>query len=337
MERIVSLLALATFALNVDAACAHTLKTIKERGLLNCGVSQGVYGFSAADANGNWSGFDVDFCRAIAAAIFNDASKVKFIPLSAAQRFSSLQSGEIDLLSRNSTWTLSREADLGLSFAAVTYYDGQGFLVRNAHNVISALELEGTKVCVQGGTTSELNLADFFRVNTMTHEPVTLASISDARKAYESGLCNVLTSDVSQLYSERLQLANPEDHVVLPDVISKEPLGPVVRQGDFQWFNIVKWTHFAMINAEELGVSSKTIEEAVKSESPDIRRLVGSEGNYGEQLGLTRDWVVRTITLVGNYGEVFERNLGADSKLTIPRGLNQLWSKSGIQYAPPIR
>jgi general L-amino acid transport system substrate-binding protein len=337
LERIVGLLALATFALHADTACAQTLKAIKDRGLLNCGVSQGVYGFSAVDANGNWSGFDVDFCRAIAAAIFNDAGKVRFIPLSAAQRFASLRSGEIDLLSRNSTWTISRETDLGLSFAAITYYDGQGFLVRNARNVISALELEGTKVCVQEGTTSELNLADFFAANAMTHEPVKLASVSDARNAYDSGLCDVLTSDVSQLYGERLKLANPENHVVLPDVISKEPLGPVVRQDDHQWFNIVKWTHFAMINAEELGVSSKTIEEAVKSKRPDIRRLVGTDGNYGEPLGLTRDWVVRTVTLVGNYGEVFERNVGADSKLTIPRGLNQLWTKSGIQYAPPIR
>jgi len=337
MERIVGLLALATFALEVDAAVAQTLKTIKERGLLNCGVSQGIYGFSAVDAGGSWAGFDVDFCRAIAAAIFNDAGMVKFVPLSAAQRFASLQSGEIDLLSRNSTWTISRETELGLSFAAVTYYDGQGFLVRNARNVMSALELEGAKVCVQEGTTSELNLADFFDANTMTYQPVKLASIGDARNAYDSDMCDALTSDVSQLYSERLKLANPEDHVVLPDVISKEPLGPVVRQGDYQWFNIVKWTHFAMINAEELGVSSKTIEEAVKSKNPDIRRLVGSEGNYGEQLGLTRDWVVRTVTLVGNYGEVFERNLGADSRLTIPRGLNQLWSKNGIQYAPPMR
>ena len=337
MKRAVGLLALATFALPADVAFAQTVKAIKERGSLSCGVSQGIAGFSAADANGNWTGFDVDFCRAIAGALFNDASKVSFVPLSATQRFAKLQSGDIDLLSRNSTWTISRETELGLSFAAVTYYDGQGFLVRNARNVTSALELDGTKVCVQGGTTTELNLADYFRGNAMTHEPVTLASVSDARTAYESGRCDVLTSDVSQLYGERLKLADPEDHAVLPDVISKEPLGPVVRQDDFQWFNIVKWTHFAMINAEELGVSSKTIEEAVTSKSPDVRRLVGSQGNYGEQLGLTRDWVVRIITLVGNYGEVFERNLGAHSKLTIPRGLNQLWTKSGIQYAPPIR
>jgi general L-amino acid transport system substrate-binding protein len=337
MKRIVALLALATFAVSTDAALAQTLKAVKERGALVCGVSQGIYGFSAADANGNWNGFDVDLCRAVAAAIFNDAGRVRFIPLSATDRFATLQSGEIDLLARNSTWTMSRETDLSLSFAAVTYYDGQGFLVRNARNVTSALELEGTKVCVQGGTTTELNLADYFRANTMTHEQITLASASDARNAYDSGRCDVLTSDVSQLYGERLKLAHPEDHVVLPDVISKEPLGPAVRQGDDQWFNIVKWTHFAMINAEELGVSSKTIEEAMKSNKPDVRRLVGSEGNHGEQLGLTRDWVLRIITRVGNYGEVFERNLGVESRLTIPRGLNQLWTRGGIQYAPPIR
>jgi general L-amino acid transport system substrate-binding protein len=337
MKRFGSLLALATFALSADTALAQTLKTVQERGFLICGVSQGIYGFSAADGNGNWNGFDVDLCRAIAAAIFNDASKVKFTPLSATDRFASLRSGEIDLLSRNSTWTISRETELRLSFPAVTYYDGQGFLVRSARNVNSALELEATKVCVQGGTTTELNLADYFRANTMTHEPITLASVDDARNAYESGRCEVLTSDVSQLYGERLKLTHPEDHAVLPDIISKEPLGPVVRQGDDQWFNIVKWTHFAMINAEELGVSSKTIEDAMKSKNPDVKRLVGSEGSYGEQLGLTREWVVRIITLVGNYGEVYERNLGVNSKLTIPRGLNQLWTKGGIQYAPPIR
>jgi general L-amino acid transport system substrate-binding protein len=232
---------------------------------------------------------------------------------------------------------MSRETDLRLAFAAITYYDGQGFLVRNARNVASVLELEGTRVCVQGGTTTELNLTDFFRAHSMTHEPVTLASVSDAREAYDSGRCDVLTSDVSQLYGERLRLARPEDHAVLPDIISKEPLGPVVRQDDYDWFNIVKWTHFAMVNAEELGVSSKTIEDALKSKNPDIGRLVGSEGNHGEQLGLTKDWVVRIVRLVGNYGEVYERNLGAESRLTIPRGLNQLWTKSGIQYAPPVR
>ena len=300
-------------------------------------MSQGIYGFSAADDRGQWSGFDVDLCRAIAAAIFNDASKVSFTPLSALDRFARLRAGEVDVLSRNSTWTLSREAELGLSFAAVTYYDGQGFLVRNARNVASALELDGIKVCVQSGTTTEVNLPDFFRANQITHEPVTLVSVADVRQAYNSGRCDAITSDVSQLYGERLKLARPDDHVVLPDIISKEPLGPAVRQGDDQWLRIVRWTHFAMINAEELGVSTKTIEEARKSEKPDVKRLLGREGNYGEQLGLTSDWAARVIKLVGNYGEVFERNVGVNSKLTIPRGLNQLWTRGGIQYAPPIR
>ena len=337
MKRVACLVVVVAVALAAAPAIAQTLKAVKERGTLNCGVSQGIYGFSAADERGNWSGFDVDLCRAIAAAIFNDPGKVTFTPLSALDRFARLRAGEVDVLSRNSTWTLSREADLGLSFAAVTYYDGQGFLVRNARNVASALELDGAKVCVQAGTTTEVNVSDYFRAHQMTYEPVTLANTTDVRQAYDSGRCDVITSDVSQLYAERLKLARPDDHVVLGDIISKEPLGPAVREGDDQWLRIVKWTHFAMINAEELGVNRKTVEDAGKSEKPDLKRLLGREGSYGEQLGLTADWVVRIVKLVGNYGEVFERNVGVDSKLTIPRGLNQLWNAGGIHYAPPIR
>jgi general L-amino acid transport system substrate-binding protein len=337
MKRFANVLALAMCTLAAVPARGQTLKTVIERGSLICGVSQGVYGFSAADDKGNWSGFDVDLCRAIAAAIFNDASKVRFIPLSATDRFANLQSGEVDVLSRNSTWTMSRETELRLNFAAITYYDGQGFLVRNARNVASALELDDPKICVQRGTTTELNLGDYFRANKMAYEPITQSNPDDALKAYDSGRCNVLTSDVSQLYAERLKLANPDRHVVLPDIISKEPLGPVVRQGDDQWFNIVKWTHFAMINAEELGVKSTTIEEAMKSERPDIKRFLGTDGDYGEPLGLSRSWAMRIIKLVGNYGQVFERNVGMGSKLGIPRGINQLWTSGGIQYAPPIR
>lgn len=337
MKRSANVLALAMCALSTGSAFAQTLKTVIERGSLICGVSQGIYGFSAADGKGNWSGFDVDLCRAIAAAIFNDESKVRFIPLSPTGRFASLQSGEVDVLSRNSTWTMSRETELRLNFAAVTYYDGQGFLVRNARNVTSALELDDPKICVQSGTTTELNLGDYFRVNKITYEPIVQSNPSDVLKAYDSGRCDAFTSDVSQLYAERLKLATPDDHVVLPDIISKEPLGPVVRQGDDQWFNIVKWTHFAMINAEELGVKSTTIEEALKSERPDVKRLLGIEGNYGETLGLTRAWAMQIVKLVGNYGEVFERNVGVRSKLGIPRGINQLWTSGGIQYAPPIR
>ena len=249
---------IAVMALATAGAHAQTLKAVKDRGALNCGVSQGLYGFSIADDKGNWSGLDVDFCRALAAAIFNDASKVKFVPLSTGERFQALQSGVIDVLARNSTWTMSRETDLKLNFAGVIYYDGQGFMVRNALKISSALELDGKKICVQSGTTTELNLKDFFTTNNMKYELVALPTAAEAEKAYDFGRCDVLSTDVSGLYAERLALSNPADHVVLPDVISKEPLGPAVRQGDDQWFQIVKWTLFAMLNAEELGVSKET-------------------------------------------------------------------------------
>ncbi len=329
---LIAVLALATFG-----ASAQTLKTVKERGTLNCGVNTGLFGFSAPDDKGNWVGFDVDLCKAIAAAIFNDATKVKYTPLTTENRFSALQSGSVDVLSRNSTWTISRETPLGLNFAAVSYYDGQGFLVPRNLKIESALELDGKSICTQAGTTTELNLADYFRNNKMKYEMIVAPSPSEMLKAYESGRCVVLTSDVSQLYAERLKLAKPDDHIILPEIISKEPLGPVVRQGDDQWLNIVKWTHFAMLDAEELGVSSRTIDQALKSEKPDVKRLVGTDGNYGQQIGLTNDWVVWVVRLVGNYGEVFERNVGTGSKLGIPRGLNNLWNNGGIQYAPPIR
>ena len=338
MKRISFLIVLAAAIGSIAAsASAQTLKAVKDRGLLHCGVSEGLYGFSSADEKGNWSGFDVDYCRALSAAIFNDASRIKFVPLSAVDRFAALASGAIDVLSRNTTWTISREASLRLNFAAVTYYDGQGFLVPSTLKVELALELDGKVVCTQTGTTTELNLADFFNANRMKYQHIKEITTDDTRKAYETGRCNVLTSDVSQLYAERLKLPNPGAHIILPDIISKEPLGPVVRQGDDQWFNIVKWVHFAMINAEELGVSSKTIDQALKSEKPDVRRLVGTDGGYGEQIGLTPDWAVRIVRFVGNYEEVFERNVGTGSKLGIPRGINNLWTNGGIQYAPPIR
>ena len=328
---------IAVMALATAGAHAQTLKAVKDRGALNCGVSQGLYGFSIADDKGNWSGLDVDFCRALAAAIFNDASKVKFVPLSTGERFQALQSGVIDVLARNSTWTMSRETDLKLNFTGVIYYDGQGFMVRNALKISSALELDGKKICVQSGTTTELNLKDFFTTNNMKYELVALPTAAEAEKAYDSGRCDVLSTDVSGLYAERLALSNPADHVVLPDVISKEPLGPAVRQGDDQWFQIVKWTLFAMLNAEELGVSKETLAEAKKSTKPDVMRLVGNDGNFGEQAGLTKDWAARIVGLVGNYAEVFNRNIGSDSKLGIPRAENNLWNRGGIQYAPPIR
>ena len=324
-------------SLSSKEVAAQTLNRVKDRGFLICGVSTGLLGFSSRDEKGNWTGFDVDLCRALAAAIFNDAGKVEFIPLETTDRWAALQSGKIDVLSRNTTWTMSREAGLGLNFAAVTYYDGQGFLVRRALNLSSALELDGSSVCVQVGTTTELNLADYFRTNNMAYKAISFVTSDELLKAYAAGQCAVLTSDVSNLFAESLKLSAPDDHVILPDIISKEPLGPLVRFGDDQWFNIVKWTHFAMINAEELGVNSKTIEAAIKSEKPDVKRFVGTEGGYGEQVGLTKDWAARIIKHVGNYGEVFERNVGAGSKLGIPRGLNNLWTKGGIQYAPPIR
>jgi general L-amino acid transport system substrate-binding protein len=302
-----------------------------------CGVNPGLLGFSVNDPKNGWTGYDVDLCRALAAAIFDDPNKVQFVPTETTERLAAVQSGKIDVLSRNTTWTMAREASLKLNFAAVTYYDGQGFLARRARNLTSSLELDGVSVCVQTGTTTEPSLADYFGSNNMKYRAFTFASSDEAAKAYDKGQCDVLTSDVSQLFAMRLKLASPDDHIILPDIISKEPLGPVVRFGDDQWFNIVKWTHFAMVNAEELGVSSETVDAALKSEKPDVRRLVGTEGNYGEQIGLTKDWAVRIIKHVGNYGEVFERNIGVGSKLSIPRGINSLWSKGGIQYAPPIR
>ena len=324
-------------ALCAAPAAAQTLKAVRDRGALVCGVSRGLTGFSSRDDKGNWTGFDVDLCRAVAAAIFDDPAKVDFVPLDAASRFAALKSGDVDVLSRNSTWTMSRETSFGLMFAAVTYYDGQGFLVRKALNVESALDLDGKAFCFQTGTTGELNVADYFRANSMTYTSVELANLDEVHEAYDGGRCDVFATDVSQLHAERLRMRKPDDHVILPDVISKEPLGPVVRQGDDQWFTIVKWTHFAMINAEELGVSTKTIERAMTSEKPEVKRLVGTAGDFGEQVGLTKDWAARIVRRVGNYGEVFERNIGTKSPLGIPRGLNHLWTMGGIQYAPPIR
>ncbi len=323
-------------SLSVCAASAQTLEAIKARGTLSCGVSEGIQGFSLKTPAG-WAGFDVDLCRALAAAVFDDASKVGYVPLTAADRFTALQAGRIDVLSRNSTWTMGRETELKLVFPAITYFDGQGFLVRKSLNATSALELNNTKVCVQSGTTTELNVVDYFRTNSMKLEKIAFAAAGDAVKAYDDGRCDAFTSDVSQLHAERLTLAKPDDHVILPEVISKEPLGPAVRQGDDAWADIVKWTAFALVNAEELGVSSKTIDQALRSDKPEIRRLVGTEGRFGEQAGLTKDWVVRIVRSVGNYQEIFERNVGIESKLGIPRGLNHLWTAGGILYAPPIR
>ena len=319
------------------SASAGALDTVKQRGNLICGVSQGIFGFSDRNDKNEWSGFDVDFCRALAAAIFDDPSKVAYVPLNASERFDALKSGKIDVLSRNSTWTLGREAGLGLLFAGVTYHDGQGFMTMRKPNITSALELDGAKVCVQTGTTSQLNVADFFRANSMKLEDRPFASAAEALRALESGQCDVLTTDQSQLYAERLKLAKPGDAVILPDVISKEPLGPVTRADDLVWFNIVKWVNFALVNAEELGITSKNVSEAMASTKPDVRRFVGAEGGLGKELGLDNAWAIRAVKAVGNYAEIYERNVGVDSKLGIPRGLNQLWSTGGILYAPPLR
>jgi general L-amino acid transport system substrate-binding protein len=327
----------AVVGLLATAASAQTLNTVKSRGILNCGANGTLAGFGLPDAQGRWTGLDVDFCKALAAAIFNDPNKVKFVPLTAKDRFTALQSGEVDVLARNTTWTSSRDTSLGLNFAAVNYYDGQGFMVRKALKVNSALELNDAAVCVQQGTTTELNLADYFRANKMKLKTVTFATSTEAVKAYDAGRCDAYTTDASGLAGERLRLANANDHIILPEIISKEPLGPVVRHGDDQWFDIVKWTHFAMVNAEELGITKANVDDQMKSDNPDVKRLLGTEGKHGEALGLTNDWAYRIVKHVGNYGEVFERNVGQGSPLKIGRGLNALWTKGGLQYAPPIR
>jgi general L-amino acid transport system substrate-binding protein len=336
MKRITTVLVLL-LAVAAQSASAQTLKAVKDRGILNCGANGTLAGFGLPDAQGKWTGLDVDFCRAIAAAVLNDAEKVKYVPLSAKDRFTALQSGEVDVLARNTTWTSSRDTSLGLNFTGVNYYDGQGFMVRKTLKVNSALELNGASVCVQQGTTTELNLADYFSANKMQLKSVTFATANEAVKAYDAGRCDAYTTDASALYAERLRVTDPNEHIILPEIISKEPLSPAVRHGDDQWFDIVKWTLFAMMNAEELNISSKNVDEALKSTNPEIKRFVGTEGNFGEQLGLSKDWAVRIVKQVGNYGESFERNVGLGSTLKIERGLNKLWTKGGIQYAPPIR
>jgi len=316
---------------------AATLDTVKQRGSLTCGVSQGLPGFSDRDAQGNWTGFDVDFCRAVAAAIFDDPKKVTFVPLSATERFDALREGKIDVLSRNSTWTLDREAGSGMLFATVTYYDGQGFMLAPRLKATSALELDKASICVQKGTTTELNLADFFHANSMTYRELAFDTLAEAIKSFEDGQCDVFTADQSALYAERATLAKPQGVEVLPDVISKEPLGPVVRSDDIAWFNIVKWVGFALVDAEELGIGTDTIADALASSKPDARRFSGAEGDFGKRLGLDNGWAIRAVRAVGDYGEMFERNIGAHSRLGVPRGLNQLWSQGGILYAPPMR
>ena len=338
---VTGILGAAALALSASAASAGTLDDVKAKGQVTCGVSTGLAGFSAPNDQGEWSGFDVDLCRAIAAAVFGDPSKAEFKATNATERFTALQSGEIDVLTRNTTWTLSRDTKLGFNFAGVNYYDGQGFMIngKNLPGVNSALQLSGAAVCVQTGTTTELNLADYFRANNMEYNPVVFQALEEVNAAYDAGRCDVYTTDQSGLYAIRLTLTAPDDHVVLPEIISKEPLGPVVRQGDDQWFDVVKWTLNAMITAEELGITQANVEEMKGSDNPEIRRVLGqeAESTLAADLGLDNEWVVNIIKGVGNYGEVFEKNIGQDSPLKIARGLNQLWTKGGLQYAPPIR
>jgi general L-amino acid transport system substrate-binding protein len=311
---------------------------VKQKGFVQCGVNVGLAGFSNPDDAGDWSGIDVDVCRAIAVAVFGDPKAVKFTPLTSKERFTALQSGEIDVLSRNTTWTLNRDSAQGLDFVGVTYYDGQGFMVPKSLGVKSALELDGASVCVQTGTTTELNLADYFRANNMSYNPVVFERGDEARTAYDQGRCDTLTTDQSGLYAERIGLAKPDDHIVLPEVISKEPLGPAVRHGDNQWGDVVRWTLYALLEAEELGVTSQNVDDQkASSTNPNVRRLLGVEGEMGKDLGLPADFGYQIVKQVGNYGEVFERNIGMGSPLKIERGLNAQWTDGGLQYAMPVR
>ncbi|MGY8998929.1 MAG: amino acid ABC transporter substrate-binding protein [Rhodospirillales bacterium] len=329
--------ALSAIAIFSFSANAGTLENVKKKGVLTCGVSTGLAGFSNPDKNKKWAGLDSDFCKAVAAAVLGDANKVKFIPLTAKERFTALQSGEIDILSRNTTWTHTRDTSLGLNFAGVTYYDGQGFMVTKKLGVKSAKELSGAAVCLQAGTTTELNLADYFRFNNMKYKSVVFDTSDQTIKGFEAGRCDMLTSDQSQLYSLRTKLKDPDSAMVLPEIISKEPLGPVVRQGDDAWFNVVRWTLNALINAEELGITSKNVSSMMSSKNPSIQRVLGTASDMGKKLGLGNDWAANAIKQVGNYSEIFERNVGKNTPLKIARGLNALWNKGGIMYAPPIR
>lgn len=316
---------------------AATLDDIKANGFLRCGVTEGTVGFSAPDANNNWVGLDVEYCRGISAAIFNNADSIRYVPLSSPERFTALSAGEVDLLVRTTTWTMSRDTQQGAMFAATNYYDGQGFLVRAADGIASALDLSGAALCIEAGTTTELNAADYFEANGLDYNPVVFTGQDEAWKAYEDGRCDAMTTDSSALASNRSVLQNPDDHIILPEIISKEPLASVVRQGDDVWFNLVRWTHYAMLEAEELGVTSQNVDEMLGSDNPAVKRLLGVEGDFGTAMGLDKDWAYRIIKLVGNYSEIFERTVGPNTDIGLERGINALWKDGGIQYSPPIR
>jgi general L-amino acid transport system substrate-binding protein len=326
----------ATGAL-AQATSSPTLDAVKAKGYIQCGVTGGVAGFSAPDANNVWSGLEVDFCRAMAAAIFNNPDAVRYTPLTSQERFTALSAGEIDVLSRTTTWTMSRDTQLGISFAGTMFYDGQGFMVREADGINSALELSGAAICIESGTTTELNAADYFAANNMDYNAVVFVDQDEVVKAYEDGRCDVYTTDSSALASERSKFANPDDHLILPEIISKEPLGPVVRQGDETWFKIARWTYFALLEAEEQGVTQANVDEMLGSDNPAIKRLLGVEGDFGTPLGLTKDWAYQIIKHIGNYSESYERHVGPNTQIGLERGLNALWTNGGLQYAMPIR
>ncbi|HEY8577293.1 MAG TPA: amino acid ABC transporter substrate-binding protein [Devosia sp.] len=336
-KTLVTIAVAASLGLGATAAQAATLDDVKAKDYVQCGVTGGVPGFSAPDANNVWTGLEVDFCRAVAAAVFNDADKVRFTPLTSQERFAALSAGEIDILSRTTTWTMSRDTDLGISFIGTMYYDGQGFMVRKSDGIASALDLSGAAICIESGTTTELNAADYFAANNLEFNTVVFVDQDEVVKAYEDGRCDVYTTDGSALAAERSKLAVPDDHVILPEIISKEPLGPVVRQGDDQWFKINRWVYFALLEAEELGVTQANVDEMLGSDNPAIKRLLGVEGDFGTPIGLTKDWAYQVIKLVGNYGESFERNVGVNTDIGLERGLNALWTDGGLQYAAPIR
>jgi general L-amino acid transport system substrate-binding protein len=331
------LLAIGVAAMASPSSQAATLDAVKARNQLICGINPNLPGFGQPDKTGEFKGFNADLCHAIAAAVLGDAAKVKFVPLTATIRFQALMSGEVDLLTHNSTWTMQRDTGAGLHFAGITFFDGQSFMVKKSTGIGSVTNLGGASVCTQQGSTSELNAADFFRAHKLKYELVSFASDDDAAKAFADGRCDVLTSDTSALASARLKLAEAENYVILPELISKEPLGLVVRDGDDKWFDTVRWTLNALIDAEELGITQANAVEGMKSPNPEVKRLLGIEGKFGSRIGLSEDWAFRAIEAAGNYGEIFERNLGMASPLKLPRGMNALWSKGGILYAPPIR
>ncbi len=338
MKKTIIFGALTVAGLAASAATAGTLDDVKARGKLNCGVSTGLVGFAAPDANGNWDGYDVSVCRAVAAAVLGDPTAVEFVPTTGKTRFTALASGEVDMLARNTTWTFTRDVDLKFEFVGINYYDGQGFMVPKSLGVTSAKDLDGATVCIQTGTTTELNLADFFRSNNMSYEPVPIETNAEAQQQYLAGACDTLTTDASGLAATRAAFENPGDHVVLPEIISKEPLGPLVRHGDQQWGDIVRWTLNALISAEELGITSANIDELSKgTNNPEINRILGTEGDLGAMFGLDKQWAYRAIKANGNFGEIFEKNIGENTPLGLSRGLNALWTNGGLIYSPPFR